>query len=693
VTRTTQPPGPRTWAALLVTVALAASHGPTYADQPPSFRGAVDLVSVDVIVRDRTGAIVRGLTPEDFEIREDGRVQEVLSFTFEDITDGVAPVLRTDGIRILADLEPDGTAPLTPIDLTSASDLAGRRLIVLLFDVSSMQPEEVQRAVESGERYVAEQMSAADLVAVATVASELTVLTDFTSDRAAVAEALRALSYAEGTAVAPAEAATAATDEDAATADVSAEVSEFEMFNNDVRLRLLRALAESLAPIDQKKAILYFSSGMQQRGQDNQVELRAATNAANRANVSIYPIDSRGLQAIVPGGDASQASGRGVALFSGRGVAQQFARLAASQDTLTSLAEDTGGRAFTDTNDFGAAFSRVQRDLSAYYLLGYSSTNPLKDGRFRRIQVRVKRDDLQVEARRGYYAETDFAHTSRTSREAQLEEQLYAALSSTDLPVVVSGGWFRLTPERYYVPVALAVPGAAVPVPPGKKPDDKITLDVLGIVSDEQGRPVGRIRETLQLPAGTGPTLAGMQVLYQSGVVLPPGRFGVKVVVRENTHGAIGSFETALVVPELKQAPVKISSPVLGTQLLPASGRRTDNPLVRDGMQLLPNLTRVVDAGERLYFYYEVYDAASDAAGVEVETSLTFYRNGVKVYETPAVSRARVDNQDRHAAIFQFEVPAGSLSPGLYTCQITVIDRVAGQFAFPRVEFFVRPPA
>ena len=224
-------------------------------------------------------------------------------------------------------------------------------------------------------------------------------------------------------------------------------------------------------------------------------------------------------------------------MFSGRGVQQQFAQLSSSQDTLTSLAADTGGRAFTDSNDFGEAFARVQRDMSAYYLLGYSSTNPAKDGRFRRIQVRVKRDGLRVEARAGYYADRDFTHTSRSDRETQLEEQMFAAVSATDLPVLVTGGWFRLAADKYYVPVALAVPGSAVPVANDKDP---VSIDVLGLVRDERNFPVGRFRETLKLPPGTGKTLAGKQVLYQSGVTLPPGRFSVKVVVRENTTGTVG---------------------------------------------------------------------------------------------------------------------------------------------------------
>ncbi len=430
--------------------------------------------------------------------------------------------------------------------------MAGRRLITLLFDVSSMQPDDVQRAVDSAQKYVSEKMSAADLVAVVTVSSTLSVLTDFTADRGKVAAALTTLGYAEGTATPPPDASTAATDEAAAAAtdDATAETSDLDLFNNDIRLRALKTLADTLAPIEQKKSIIYFSAGMQRSGQDNQVELRAAINSAVRGNVSFYPIDTRGLQAVVPGGDARQASGRGNSMFSGRGVAQQYDTLAGSQDTLTSLAADTGGRAFTDTNDFGEAFARVQSDMSAYYLLAYSSSNAARDGRYRRIQVRVKRDGFKVEARSGYYADRDFVHTSRGDRETQLQDQLFSAVSATDLPVMVTAGWFRLSADKYYVPVVLAVPGYAVPV---ANETDKVSLDVLGMVRDEQGRPLGRFKETLQLPPGTGKTLAGKQVLYQSGVTLPPGRFSVKAVVRENATGLMGTYESAITVPELKK--------------------------------------------------------------------------------------------------------------------------------------------
>ena len=690
--------------AILVAATATSTTPSAQSNQPQSvFRTHLNVVSVDIIVRDKSGAVVRDLKAADFEVREDGKVQEITNFNFEEVNEKKAQAVES--AELLAGVEEKlaeeskhaASATVAPVKAVDApkpmtSDmLAGRRLITLVFDVSSMQPEDVQRAVDSANKYVDEKMSPADLVAVATVGSTLSVLTDFTADRAKVSQALSTIAYTDGTSTPVAAASTAATDEAeaAATDDTATETTELDMFNNDVRLRALKTLAEALSSIDQKKSILYFSAGLQRSGQDNQVELRSAINAAVRANVSIYAVDTRGLQAVVPGGDARQASGRGQAMFSGRGVQQQYDQLASSQDTLTTLSADTGGRAFTDTNDFGEAFARVQRDMSAYYLLGYSSTNATRDGRFRRIQVRVKRDGLRVEARAGYYADRDFGHTSKTDRDSQLEEQLFAAVSDTDLPVLVTGGWFRIASDKYYVPVSLTVPGSAVPVANSK---DLVTLDVLGVVRDERSFPVGRFKETLKLPAGTEKTLAGKQILYQSGVTLPPGRFSVKVVVRENSTGLMGSFEAPIIVPELKQSPMKVSSVVLSTQLQAVAAKtKTDNPLVRDGVQLLPNLTHVVGKDQKLFFYYEVYDPGQNNGSTpQLRTSLAFYRGKVKVFETPVVERTAVDAPERHAALFQFEVPASSFTPGLYTCQINIIDAVSGKFDFPRMLFVVR---
>ena len=680
--------------ALCVLVAVA----PIVGQQPsPSFRSSVNLVLVDVVVRDRSGAIVKGLTADDFELLEDGARQQILTFAYEEIGKD-APALERVSALAAAVAAPTATAgtkveakPDTPEHPLTSEEVAGHRLLTLLFDTSSMQPEEVQKSVDEATKWVDKQMSPADLVAVATIGSSLQVLTDFTSSKEHVRDVLSAFAATDGTAFTAVDASTASTDETANTATDDATVvdqsaQELDTFNNDMRLRALKTLAEALQPIQQKKAIIYFSSGMQRSGTDNQVTLRAAVNAAVKANVAIYPVDARGLQAIVPGGSARQGSRGGLAAFSGRGVSDQFSQFAAQQETLTSLASDTGGTAFTDTNDFGEAFTKVERDISSYYILGFSSTNPARDGRFRRLTVRVRnRTNVKVDAKNGYYADRDFAHTAKGDREVQLQEQLGAPIPATDVPVFVTAGWFRMAADKYYVPISLAVSGSAIPAS-----RDKVTLDVAGFIRDERGFPVGRIRDTLTVPPASAEGLAARQVLYQTGVTLPPGRFSVKIAVRENSDGLMGTFETPIVVPELKQSPVKVSSLVLGTQLQQVAGRKTASPLVRDGVELVPNLTHIVGHDQTLYLYYEVYDPTADNGSPQLRTSLTFYRGKVKVLETPVVERSNIDATDRHAAVFQFEVPASKFKPGLYTCQVNIIDAVAGKFAFPRLQMYVR---
>src|SRR5262249_40036715 len=154
-------------------------------------------------------------------------------------------------------------------------------------------------------------------------------------------------------------------------------------------------------------------------------------------------------------------------------------------------------------------------DTSAYYVLGYSSTNPARDGRFRRIKVRLtRRTDLKLEYRSGYYAGRDFAHSTRDDREQQLQDQLMSDLSATDLSAYVSTAYFRLADNRYYVPMSMVVPGYQVPFT--KATDkNKSTIDVLGVVRDEQRRPVGRVRDTVRISVEGPDDLKRKTVQYQ----------------------------------------------------------------------------------------------------------------------------------------------------------------------------------
>ena len=661
------------------------------AQQPqpaPVFRSGTELVLVNVVVRDKNGAVVRGLTRGDFLVSEDDRPQTVTSFDFEELDKLNADATPKDDPQPVLPAKPAAR----PVEAAAAPapaakvDMHGRRLIVLFFDLSSMQPEEMTRAVKAAHDYIDTKLSPADLIAVASFSTALEVAQDFTSDREQLAEVIDGFG---GNGGAGFEAGGTGDVED--TADngnaFNADDTEFNIFNTDRRLEALQSLADALTGIEQKKSVIYFSSGMSQQGQDNQVELRRTTDRLNRANVSLYAADMRGLQAQVPGGDATQGSRRGTAAFTGATVTNQVRSQSGSQDTLATMAEDTGGRAFFDANTFGQVFDRVVADTSAYYVLGYSSTNAARDGRFRRIKVKLKRTDLKLEYRSGYYAPRDFAHSTKDDREQQLQDQLLSDLSATDLSAYVSSAYFRLADNRYWVPLSVVVPGYQIPI---TKQSDKnrATLDVLGLVRDEQRRPIGRIRDTVRLSVDAADDLKKKTVQYETGFEMPPGRFHVKIVVRENQDGTFGSYETDIVVPDLKRGGVKLSSIVLGTQLQP-SAKKNDrsNPLVRDGRELVPNVTHVVSAGQHLYFYYEVYDPAQP---VKVMTSITFFRGRVRAFETPLVEATELAAADRKSAVFQFDVPASALKPGLYTCQINVVDDGAGNFAFPRMQLFVR---
>jgi VWFA-related protein len=674
---------------LIITLTLAAwTAMPRAQSGPPAgqvFRSGTELVLVNVVARDRGGAVVRGLSRGDFSVAEDGKPQTITSFDFEELDapqQAQEPAASDPPLLLAPPARP--AVPASPLEAAKA-DMHGRRLIVLFFDLSSMQPEEVERSVKAARDYIDHRLSPADLIAVVSFSTTLRVDQDFTADRDRLAAAIDTYGGADGQGFE----AGATPDDD--TADngtaFTADDTEFNIFNTDRRLDALQTLADELAGIEQKKSVIYFSSGMSQQGSDNQVQLRRTVDRANRANVSLYAVDMRGLQALVPGGDASTGSLRGTSAFSGASTRNQFDRLAQSQDTLTTIAEDTGGRAFFDTNNFTSVFDRVVKDTSAYYVLGYSSTNAARDGRFRRITVKLKRSDLTLDYRSGYYAARDFAHATKEDREQQLQDQLLSDLSATDLSAYVSASYFRIADKRYYVPLSLIVPGYQIPI---TRATDKsrATMDVLGIVRDEQRRPVGRIRDTVRLAPETADDLKKKTVQYESGFEMPPGKYRVKMVVRENQGGAFGSYETDVVVPDVERQPLKLSSVVVGTQLQPVTRKNDANPLVRDGRELVPNVTRVVSASQHLYFYYEVYQPASP---VKVMTSIGFFRGRQRAFETPLVQQTELAGKSRNAAVFQFDVPASAMRPGLYTCQINVVDDSAGTFSFPRLQLYIRP--
>jgi VWFA-related protein len=280
-----------------------------------TFHSTSELVLVNVVVRDKSGTPVKGLTRDDFTVLEDGKAQKLASFDYQDIPTGIAKASEAGPSQatVLTAKRNPGEAPPPP----PAETLRDRRLMVLFFDFTGMEPEEVDRSATAAQKFVDEQMSPADLVSVVSLSTRMQVDQDFTSDKMLLKKALAKYSLGEGSGY-----ANGLTGDTEDTADSSnpftPDETEYNVFNTDRKLEALASLAQSMSKIEQKKSIIYFSNGVQQTGSENQAELRAAVNEAIKSNVSIYTVDIRGLQALPPGGEARNASLRGTSIYSGQ---------------------------------------------------------------------------------------------------------------------------------------------------------------------------------------------------------------------------------------------------------------------------------------------------------------------------------------------------------------------------------------
>ena len=688
-------------AAALLLLMLLAAPLPLPSQQPSDyvFHAESELVLVNVTVKDKSGNFVPGLKPEDFTILEDNKPQKIVSFDVENVD--AIPAQDVAQAKPLQEGAQSTPAPAANL----SSQFKDRRLIVLFFDLSAMEPDEIDHAVTSAKRYVDTQMLPADLVSIVSLGSSLLVNQDFTTDHELLKKQLGAFSTGSGQGFE--EGSTGTTEGTPDTGgSFTADDTEYNIFNTDRRLEALRSVAEKLAYVQQKKSLIYFSSGMDRTGIENQSELRAAVNAAVRANLAIYTMDMRGLQALVAGGEAQSASLRGVSAYSGQATLNALNSNFTTQETLVTLAADTGGRAFLDSNDFSRIFKGVQQDTSTYYLLGYHSTNPARDGRYRRIAVRTRLPGVKIDYRRGYYAPADFQHSTQDDKERQLEEELASELPATDFPLYLGVAYFRLEGNKFFVPISLVVPGSQIPFVHSSD-RDKATLDVIGMVLDNDHHPLNRIRDTVKLAVSTSTEVQKKNVQYDTGMSLLSGKYHLKFVVRENQTGRMGSFETDIEVPELKALPLKMSSVVLASQVQPVKKGANLNPLVHDGSEIVPNITHVFSAAQHLLLYYEVYDPARTAVqstrdansergapgkpGIHLLSNVAFFQGKAKAYESSLLELTELNARERKAAVFQLDVPLTSLKPGFYTCQVNVIDDAGGHFLFPRLALLIRP--
>lgn len=692
--------------ALLLSLSLAAQQPPATAEKKPdkeyTFESSSTLVVVNVAAKDKSGNPLQGLKASDFTITEDGKPQHIRVFEYQSLSEAPlpAPELKTRTEEVVPPIKPVVGNRISPSS-TAEIRYKDRRLMVLYFDLAGMPVADQYRAQQSALKYLNTNMSASDVVAVMTYATTLNVLQDFTSDRDRLTEVIRSIGVGE---TGMANGSTGDDSEADSGAAFTADDSEFNMFNTDRKLAGLESAVKMLRSLPEKKALVYFASGMSKTGIDNQAQLRGTINAAIRANVAFYPVDARGLIASAPMGDATKGSPGGRGMFTGDSQRSARNNLQAQQDSLVTLAADTGGKALIDQNDLSVGITQAQRDISSYYILGYYSTNTANDGRYRRIKVEVAKTlNAKLDYRSGYFASKEFRQFNSSDRELQLQEALSLGDPVTDISLALEVNYFRLGRDRYFVPVAIKIPGSDIELAK-KGGAEQTRLDFLGEVRDAKGTVQASVRDelTVKLKGDQIGQLSNRNLQYDTGFTLQPGAYKLKVLARENETGKMGTFETNFTVPDLgaEQRQLPISSVVLSNQreklsdaLASAEKNRKllrANPLVQDDTKLVPSVTRVFRKQQEMYVYLEAYQPAATQTETMV-ASVSFFRGKVKAFETAPVQITSGLNEKSKAVPVRFSVPLAELQPGRYTCQVNVLNPGAQKFAVWRSPMVVLP--
>jgi len=680
--------------ALAMVVPLTAQQPQPQA--PPVFRSGAQLTVETVTVKDKSGKPIEGLTAKDFSITEDGVPQTISFVEFQRVPNPSDPVRAAEAVTAAPAVV--ATAPRPPEEQHQISPSApgdiryrDRRLLVLYFDLSAMPPNDLMRAYGAGQKFITTQMKAQDLVAIMTFqGGAVKVKHDFTGDRAQLQEVFDTLIYGDDK---DGDGISDATDTGTAFGQDDA---EFNILNTDRQLSALQTAATMLRSLPEQKSLVYFASGLRLNGVDNQAQLRATTNAAIRANVAIFPVDARGLVAEAPLGDATRASPGGVGMFSGQLANAGMTNFQRSQDTLYSLAKDTGGKALFDNNDLSVGIVQAAEAVSSYYIIGFYTTHPERDGRFHRVRISLTGGlSADLTYRQGYFADKEFGKFTAADKERQLEEALMLENPVTEITIAMEVNYFQLNRAEYFVPVAVKLPGSELALA-RRRGAVRTVIDFIGEVKDDYGVTIQNVRDKLdiKLSDDTASQLAKRPIQYETGFTLLPGKYVIKFLARDAETGRIGTFQSAFVIPNLnrEEKRIPISSVVLSSQRVPLGGALytvkkdaalSADPLVFDGQKLIPSVTRVFSKGRDLFVFLQAYQR-NEPAMQPLVAFVSFYRGDVKVFETAPLAVTTGLDARTKAIPLRFSLPLADLPPGRYDCQVTVLQPDGNKAAFWR---------
>ncbi len=680
-------------AILFCTLTAAAQqvgqNAPLGGSQTATFTTGAQLVVETVVVTDKKGSPVEGLTAKDFIVTEDGVPQTIRFFEHQALpkVESAAPANppQPENIHIYDRLTLTQIAPESP----GSTRYKDRRLLALYFDMTAMPPSDQLRALAAAQKFIRTQMGPADLLAILRYSGgAVNVLQDFTHDRDRLLSIIQTMIVGEGQGF----------DEsasDSSTPDVGAafgqDDSEFNIFNTDRQLSALQTAAKMLGQLSEKKSLIYFASGLRLNGLDNQAQLHATINSAIRAGVSFWPIDARGLVAAAPLGDATKGSPGGIGMYTGASALAVTTNFQRSQDTLFALASDTGGKALLDYNDLTKGIVQAEQSVSSYYILGYYTANTALDGKFRRIKISLNNNlAANLDYRQGYYSAKQFAKFTVADKERQLEDALMLPDPITELTIAMEVDYFQLNRAEYFVPIVVKIPGRELAL--AKRGGAERTLiDFIGEIKDDYGTTITNVRDKvdIKLSDATAAELAKRPIEYDAGFTLLPGKYTMKFLARDAETGRIGTYQTSFVIPNLnkEEKRIPISSVVLSSQRIELKDALYNaakdkgkseavNPLMQDGQKLIPSVTRVFSKSRDMYVYLQAYEPGPLVAFVSL------YRGQAKAFESQPIEVKDALNTRLKTLPLKFDIALTKLPPGEYNCQVTILDPTGQKAAF-----------
>jgi VWFA-related protein len=678
------------------------------AQQQPgvTFKTDVNFVEIHAIVTDERGNLVRDLSRDDFEVFEDGKLQTPSVFSLVDL-----PVERP--------LTPSfATQPVEPDVRSTVRSFDGRLYVVVLDDLhtSALRSQLVRDAAT---RFIQQYVGNTDLAAVVYTSGRQDAAQELTGNRRLLLAAVDKFlgqklpsATAEKLAVhlrdadrSRNESSDGSTSQSQSTRDPINDPYDAERgFNARRSLELVKNVAGWMSDIHgRRKALIFFSEGIDydiydvfnnRSATSVMQDARDAIAAAQRANVGIYAVDPRGLTQLGDDMIAIASLSDNPQFREGSPTAFQRELLLA-QESLIALADETGGMAVVRTNDIPGALARIANENSTYYLLGYQTDASRSPGRFRKIDVRVKRPGLKVRARRGYIPPDPKALAKKRDAEAKAgtSPALRAALNNPlpigDVPLRVFAAPFKGTGKNSSVLLAIEIDGGGLRFEEREgRFSEKIEVSVVAV--DYQGNVRGTDRQTLDLNlrpethhivTGNG----GVRLLTR--LDLPPSRYQIRVGVHESVGGAVGTLPYDLEVPDYSKTSFSLSGLLLTSSAAGAFVTPRPDAQLKELLPAPPIATRVFDPRQTIAFLTELYDSSNRSSHtVDFVATVRDVSDGRTVFTMREERTIQAGNTPRSEG-YKGEIPLKDLTPGMYLLRVEATTRAGNQFAFREVPF------